>query len=496
MRAEAAQVTAIVRDSLLEDPTGRVAILVTARTHVDAIARELTAAGIEFQAVEIEQLRERPVVQDLIALTRALIHIGDRTAWFAVLRAPWCGLTLHDLHVLAGYPDLVLDEVIRAVMDSREGDSADLTGDGRARLATACKVLSGALAERGRWPLRIWVERTWNALGGPATLSRVEDLDDAEAFFHRLEDIETAGDLEDVAQLEEQLQRLFASGQVHGQPLVEIMTIHAAKGLEFETVILPGLQRHMRTEDRELLRWTRIAGPDGGMVLAPIKAEGSDADPVYRWIELLERQRVLRERARLLYVAATRARHHLHLLGSVEARTHGGETTIGEPRSGSMLRMLWNAVASTFDAAAVPESATRRHSTDAVQQLRRLPRDWTPPSPAELLQVPVADSVDIDMQRPVFDWVSQTSRHIGTLVHRELDRMCRYGVASAGNTRARLLLELAELGVPPDRCEAACERVTTALERTLGDEHGRWLLGIDGNDPRTGLGTGAEWSRR
>jgi ATP-dependent helicase/nuclease subunit A len=84
----------------------------------------------------------------------------------------------------------------------------------------------------------------------------------------------------------------------------------------------------------------------------------------------------------------------------------------------------------------------------------------------------------------VFDWVSQVSRHVGTLVHRELDRLCRPGMQASPETlrsaRARLLAELAELGVPPDRCAAACERVMAAMERTLTDERGRWLLGIDG----------------
>jgi ATP-dependent exoDNAse (exonuclease V) beta subunit len=42
------------------------------------------------------------------------------------------------------------------------------------------------------------------------------------------------------------------------------------------------------------------------------------------------------------------------------------------------------------------------------------------------------------------------------------------------------MAELAELGVPPERLVAACDRVITAMERTLADERGRWLLGIDG----------------
>jgi ATP-dependent helicase/nuclease subunit A len=484
--AEASHVLTLVREALERDDDGRVAVLVTARTHVDAIARELTLAGVAYQAVEIVRLRDRPVVQDLIALTRALVHLGDRTAWFAVLRAPWCGLALADLHALAAQSSPIVMEAALAGLLARPDDLFDITAlshDGRARLQRTYSVLEAALAERGRWPLRVWVERTWNALGGPATVTRAEDLDDAEAFLARLEEIEVAADLEDVARLEEQLQRLFAGARDTGRARVEVMTIHAAKGLEFETVIVPGLHRHMPNEDRELLRWTRIAGPHGGMVLAPIKAEGSDAEPIYRWIELLERRRVLRERARLLYVAVTRAKRELHLLGNVLADAHGDDIEIREPRRGSMLRMLWNSVAASFDAVAPASAARPSYPPAAVLRLRRLPAQWTPPLVARPVGSPPSPIVDIATQRPVFDWVTLTSRHVGTLVHRELERLCRAGEPRSFDERnmaARLAVELAELGVPPARCASACERVIAAMKQTLQDERGRWLLGIDG----------------
>jgi ATP-dependent helicase/nuclease subunit A len=485
--AEAQRVVSIVNDALERDVEGRTAILVTARSHADAIARELSLAGVDFQAVEIEQLRDRPVVQDLIALARALVHLADRTAWLAVLRAPWCGLALADLHALSVDVSRTLLESIEAALASTPDDlfaEGRLSEDGRGRLARTYGVLEAALAERGRWPLRLWVERTWNALGGPATVTRPEDLDDAEVFLTRLEQIESVGDLDDVARLEDQLQRLFASARAQGESRVEIMTIHAAKGLEFDTVIVPGLQRFPPAQERELLRWTRIAGPHGGIVLAPIKAEGSDPDPIYRWIEVLERQRVLRERARLLYVAVTRAKQELHLLGTVKAEVRDEGLDLSDPRQDSMLGMLWNAVRSSFDGVTPAAAAPPASATTPDQRIRRLPLQWRLPSAPQPIRATAAPVVDID-EPPVFDWVTQTSRHVGTLVHRELDRLCRAGAASTKSipeqVRARLTVELAELGVPPDRCGAACERVFNAIERTLDDDRGRWILGMNGD---------------
>ncbi len=481
-QTEAQRVVEIVKEALARDTTGRVAVLVTARTHVGTIARALSEAGIAFQAIEIEQLRERPVVQDLIALTRALVHLADRTAWLSILRAPWCGLQLPDLHALAGIHEQTLHAAIESALRSPAGG---LTQDGRARLERTHTALNAALAERGRWPLRVWVERAWNALSGPATLLRVEDLADAQAFFDRLEDLETAGDLEDIARLDDQLARLFANARVVGEVRVELMTIHAAKGLEFETVILPGLQRQLRVEDRELLRWTRIAGVHGGFVLAPIKAEGSEADPIYRWIELLERQRILRERARLLYVAATRAKCALHLLGTVQARRRDGEVMIREPRRGSMLRMLWHALAPEFEAAAPTDLGRPAVIELPVQKLRRLPITWQPPQPPLPIRANALEVVDIEQEQPPFEWVTLTSRHVGTLVHRELERFCRLQAIGKASTpaaaRARFVIELQEMGVPLERSEAAADRVVAALDRTLSDQRGRWLLGLEGD---------------
>ncbi len=171
---------------LVKAAQGKTAILVRNRSHLDAIVPALKDAGIRFRAVEIEQLGEKQVVQDLYALTRALTHLADRVAWLAILRAPWCGLTLDELSEFFEGKD---KQTIWELMQDQP------------RLARMCEVLAPALANRLRGTLRDRVEGVWLALGGPACVEDATDLEDAEIFLDELERLEEAGELTDFSAL-------------------------------------------------------------------------------------------------------------------------------------------------------------------------------------------------------------------------------------------------------------------------------------------------------
>ena len=174
---EAGTVAGLVERRLAESATARIAILVQGRSHLVDIVAELARRHVAFQATDIDPLADRQVVLDLLALTRALAHPGDRAAWLGVLRAPWCGLTLADLHALLG-------EDRRGAVPGLLADrprTERLEPGARARLERCMPVLDAALAERRRFGLRDAVERAWHALGGPATLSSEHELDEARA---------------------------------------------------------------------------------------------------------------------------------------------------------------------------------------------------------------------------------------------------------------------------------------------------------------------------
>jgi ATP-dependent helicase/nuclease subunit A len=476
--AEAQQVVDLVGEAFARGDAS-VAILVRSRPHLTHILPALRQAGLRYLAQEIDPLAERPVARDLVSLTRALLHPGDRLAWLAVLRAPWCGLLLNDLHTLCRSPRL-------ATIPSLLADPSvlqRLTPDGQIRAARTFAVLRKGRQQRGRIGLRRLVEGCWLALGGPACCDAAA-LEDAQRVFNLLEELERGGDLAPLDQLDEGLQRLYAAPDSAAGVRLQIMTIHKAKGLEFDTVILPGLGRRSRAADKPLLRW--LEHPECGLLLAPIEPRGETGrDPIYDMIGRLEKEKEELEVVRLLYVAATRAKTRLHLLGHV-THDQNGEA---RPEPGSLLEKLWPAVAEIFSIEPSGElSAIAMASLPPSLPLRRLPGDWPLPKlvAAPLKYVAGAGRASTtgtmtNAGPEFYVRTEETERHLGTVVHYWLERITLDGLNSWSHERLdRIQLpvrrQLIALGVGAEKIPDCIEKICRALQAVLDSRRGRWLL--------------------
>jgi ATP-dependent exoDNAse (exonuclease V) beta subunit len=451
---------------LLGEKAGSVAVLVRSRTHLIEIVNALKRNRIAFQAIEIDQLGERQVVEDLMALTFALLHAADRVSWLAVLRAPCCGLTLDDLHVLAGADHRA------TVWDLLHQRREALSDDGRLRIQRILPVMEQAIAERGRRPLRNWVEGTWLKLGGPACVEDETALEDAAAYFDLLEGLAEGADLTDFEWFREQVNALFAQPNANADGRLQLMTIHKAKGLEFDTVILPGLDGIPRGDDQRLLLWLEQRGE---LLLAPIAESGGDKDPIYRYLESIERRKSQHEAARLLYVAATRARRSLHLLGSLKVKDDG---TTAEPDSRSFLKLLWPMVAGQF-ASPAPRAGDEHESR--IRTIRRLPATWRVPTAPPPVEWERPSIERVQRAEVAFEWASDRSRSAGAALHGFLQRIAREGLeawdeAAVRSRRGAYRAVLMNLGTPAGELAWAIERVESGILKTLRDPRGRWVL--------------------
>jgi ATP-dependent exoDNAse (exonuclease V) beta subunit len=477
-KEEAERVLELVQDSLKHDPDGTIAVLVRSRTHLIEVIRLFNQNSIPFQAQDLDQLSDRPVAHDIVALTRALLHPGDSVAWLSVLRAPWCGMSLDDLLLLTDGKNKapVFNRVFNDP-DQVEMFSA-LSADGSHRLERIRPVLRHAIQQKGRVGLRQMVESAWLALGGPAVVDE-SGLSDAEQLFRLLDQLDAGGDLLCFDDLERGLTRLYASPDPTAEPNLQVMTIHKAKGLEFDTVIIPGLGRTPRRDEKTLLRW--IEHPEYGLLLAPVPPAGEDEDNIYRSIGKILRQRDEHETLRLFYVAATRAKKHLHLLGHV--KRSGDED---KPESSSLLASVWESIS---DEAAVVTSEENPEEISLQRAcIRRLPAQWRLPELPPSINMGDGQSVSASevsgapsFSANQFSLRSEEGRLIGVSVHRWLETFAGQGITTFAPEQFSMIakkvgLELSQAGVPADRLESCTAKVVDCLRSTLDSDKGQWIL--------------------
>ena len=480
--AEAGKIVELVAAAAADSDTASTAILVRSRAHLGDIVPRLKARGLRFRAVEIEQLGRRPAIRDLLALTEALFHYADRVAWLAILRAPWCGLTLADLQALVG------NDRDRTVWECMQDETVlqGLSSDGRQRLIRFRRVLQQYYAQERRRSLRRSVESVWMNLGGAACLEDETDLENARSFFELLEQFDEGGELGDRERFIARVDSLFAAADIHADASLQIMTIHKAKGLEFDTVILPGLGRGTRPDDARLLVWTEVPhGMQQELLLAPIKETGADNSPVYAYLQGLERQRQYYEEGRLLYVAATRARSRLHLVGRINVVADPDQRRLSRPRSGSLLAQLWPLVETSYQLALErlePATVATADTRPPQRCLRRLHPDWAlPAAPGSVVWHGMEPGPDAPLTALEYEWARLTIRHVGTVVHRYIRTMAEEGIEHWGTARIRsqrahYRCALRQLGVPGAELAHACRRVEQALLNFVQDGRGRWLL--------------------
>ncbi|MFQ5658822.1 MAG: UvrD-helicase domain-containing protein [Gammaproteobacteria bacterium] len=483
---EAEKVLELVNTARQSDPDGSIAILVRNRVHLSRIIPCLQRAGMRFRAVDIEELGQRTVIQDLLALGFALNHFADRIAWLAVLRAPWCGLTLCDLFMLAGKSR---DKTVWKLMHD-EATVRTLTEDGQQRLTKLREILTQAFSEQRRRSLRRWVESVWIRLGGPATLQEETDLENAHTFFALLDQFDEGGDLRNRSGFLEQVANLYAAADVGAEDRLQIMTLHKAKGLEFDTVILPGLGRGSGRDETSLLLWAVNPHESSqDLLLAPVKAAGDNASPIHEYIDRLEKKKQRYEEGRLLYVAATRARKQLHLLGTVDVKDTVEGPQLTSPPANSLLARLWGVLEENFMQALNAgnqddsDDATGR-APDNSHPLRRLTADWTLPDPPVDVTWEgkgIKEQSEYTDTGIEYQWAGETIKHIGTVVHRCIQLITEQGIDEWDEEKIRsrqnyYRLLLKQSGVPDKEIKHAGKQVEEALIKMIQDERGRWIV--------------------
>jgi len=512
-----------------EDSKFRIAVLARARKSLAPIAQALHEAGIPFRAVDLEKLAARPEVLDALGLARALLNPQDRVAWLGVLRAPWCGLSVEDLHQLTSADDPAL--LARPVPELLTERLPLLSEQGRPAALRVLHAINSLPALRASQPtasLGTWLEQAWLRLGGADCVDAAAHAN-LELLWSCLDRL-PAGEQDLLGPaLDAALEKLTAlpDPAADGDCGMQLMTIHKAKGLEFEVVIVPDMQAGGGRGGSKMLSWLERGLPepdDSGEIteflVAPFQRKGEDRGTAKQWVDCVYRKREAQEDRRILYVAATRAREELHLFARPAYKVEAdGALSLPDPAT-SLLATAWPALEEEVRArfeewkadqadcgggeeqvlesiAASGESNLLQMPSPAKPTLpRRLPLDYQLGAPSfplsfaeragdhESLGSPGLDSAAWEINLYARHEGGLLSRALGTAVHTLLEELARLRASSDWDA-ARAALQRFEpriaararaIGLDPAQ---AAQLAAQALELALkasNDPIGQWIL--------------------
>tara|TARA_R110002072_G_scaffold303138_1_gene495416 strand:+ start:27765 stop:31235 length:3471 start_codon:yes stop_codon:yes gene_type:complete len=460
------------------DNNETIAVLVRNRSHLQETVTALNALEIPYQAIDIDPLKDRPIIRDLSSLTRALCHLGDRTAWLALLRSPLCGLDLADLEVVASKDS-------KSLIWENMNDTnlvCSVKSASRDNLNRLVNVIRDSIRWRERKSLSNIIEGAWLSLLGPSSIEDASDLENVQAYFKVLENFSYTSFCNE--SFEQSLKTLYAKPNAHDFNPVFVMTLHKSKGLQFDNVFIPGCERQGRSDDSSLLAWDRYTTENGHHLplLSPSPEIGGGENTLYQFINKQGASRTNLERDRILYVGCTRAKKHLYLTCCL-SENELGETMA--PTKRSFMGALWPAVNNQVKIIDVNYD----FSEDSNNKLIKIDQPKRVSLKANVPALPTDDLLrefrgrmgvnNIDL--PDLSWKADFSAQVGQLFHRILRRICldgsqQWSLNKILGTQQAWGHQLLQLGIPKILESTILNQITDCLKLVLSDATAQWIL--------------------
>ncbi len=265
-----------------------VAILVRAAFQTREFEERFIALALPYRVIGGPRFYERQEIRDALAYLRLINQPADDLAFERILNTPRRGIgsaTLQQLHGLARGERLPLVEAARVLISGDE-----LRPAARNALAAFIAALDRWRAQTERVSHTDLVQTVLDELGYTAMWQADRSADAAGRLENLKELVVAMAEFENLGGFLEHVSLVMDNAAEAGGDMVNLMTLHSAKGLEFDTVFLPGFEEGLFPNQRSL------------------EENGAAA---------------LEEERRLAYVGLTRARHRAHISFAANRRIHG-----------------------------------------------------------------------------------------------------------------------------------------------------------------------------
>ena len=343
----------LVDDSENGVSQGDIAILLRAKTRTDLYVKALEQFGLSPYVVSGGGFWKKREAVEVRALLSVIANPLDDNQLLGALTSPACGLSTDTLWLVrkasAQYKPLWPALTMLASEDAAEAEGAawltHVPEEDRQRASRFVGTINSLRRRAAAMPLAGLIEAVVTETGydlanllrdpsanGLATIRRAESL---AREYEAGEGRNLRGFL-DWSRLSEELDSEAAAATAdEASDVVRLMTIHAAKGLQFKVTCVPDLGRSSGGKHSHALRLGRSNDNDPGDFKLGLRFPRFDGGKIdaYSWTELAEADKAATddEELRLLHVAVTRAENHLVLSGVLPEKWPAKGTTHASP---------------------------------------------------------------------------------------------------------------------------------------------------------------------
>lgn len=447
---EAEKLIQLIQAELQAEPEQSMAILVRSRTQLIEIVRLLRQHQIPYQGTDITLLANLAHLRDVWSLTQALLFPANRLSWLCVLRSPYCGLSLSDIHAIAQFNKRKSIYSNLLHLNKIQG----LSEDGHCRADFFIRTMHKALTQRYESHLSNWIINTLKALRIDAILNQ-NQLNDLEQFWMLLDRYEQEGRLADMDEFHTEFTKLYSQQATPSR--LQIMTIHKSKGLEFDTVFLPGLGSQANRGTNPMLQWLNLPTQKHGnlLLMSPIQAAHQEQCALYNYLSQLDEIKSSYEAQRLLYVAVTRAKSRLYLMDH------------SEKVAKNSFRNLLKQQEFTEEAPTHPSEENSLH----LPKITRLPLNYY------LSREDDAPEYNINSKMSLSHSTTSLPRLIGIVTHKLLQWICdNHPEPTAEIPWSLALYELRKLGLDEKMQYDALSNIQKQITQLFEDQTGLWII--------------------
>ena len=321
-------------------PGASKAILLRAMTHCEILRQTLQSYGINCVVVKGKGFYEQQEVLDILNLLAALHNRYASLELAGALRSNYFGLDDATLTQLFWQTenDKPLWDVLQAVGSGEL--QLNLPPEQQALAMHAAERLYSLRQAAALMALPELFAQLWDELkpvfvlsqqeNGPSKLANVKKLRRLAQQYCQTKQASLAEWLQNVKDLRASSSKEPAA-TVQADDALQIMTIHNSKGLEFDLVILPQLDKSVKGDTASI---KYLPGKEGEQGLLGIKVPDKEMQlqnsGVYELAKARDSELEEEESRRLLYVAMTRAQKQLLMVGTV-AEEKLPEAIVGLP---------------------------------------------------------------------------------------------------------------------------------------------------------------------